>query len=130
MAGRKRKSEEKVEEVMPEKRVEMEVLPEKRAETENLPEKNVEMEILPETKTKTEDQRIELSKEYNKSSPVSETTGIPELPEANEEQETRNGASISDEFNSLLQESDEDVECLSFSKWSVCCFPVYSRTLH
>ena len=104
-------------------------MPGKRVEMEVLPEKNVEMEILPETKTKTEDQTIELSKEYNKSSPVSETTGIPELPEANEEQETRNGASISDEFNSLLQESDEDVECLSFSKWSVCCFPVYSRTL-
>ena len=70
MAGRKRKSEEKVEEVMPGKRVEMEVLPEKRVETESLSE----------TKTKTEDQTIELSKEYNKSSPVSETTGIPELP--------------------------------------------------
>ena len=43
MAGRKRKSEEKVEEVMPGKRVEMEVLPEKRVETESLSE----------TKTKT-----------------------------------------------------------------------------
>ena len=110
MAGRKRKNEETAEEVSPEKRVEMEDLPEK--------------------KTETEDQRIELSKEGSKSSPVPETTGIPELPKANEEQETRNGASISDEFNSLLQESDEEVECLSFSKWNVCCFPANSRTLH
>lgn len=89
-------------------------MPEKRVETESLPEKEVE----------TEDQRIEMSKEGSESSPVPEATDVSDLPEANEEQETRNGASISDEFNALLKESDEEMECLSFSKWSVCCFPV------